>query len=338
MNHGDPDFPINPQEKDQMLDELESLSRMLDDDDLDDDDLDDGHRIQISQDIPVLKSFVDDVPLLSDGLEEFVDDIDHDDIDHAEAPNQPAAIAAATAPDTAKTSAQAVPEPDNKAAPQPAAERPAVMPSQMPEHLPEDVPEKSSALDVSFLDQDPLDISARVREYHRQSAPPPIRQQDPSHAITQEALLKAAQLNTQPEPPALPPMVDPAPAASASPQENLAATPSVTAVPMAPPERSENPFLPRATLDKIRQNHAWLQSQEQENDASAQLRKLLRDNPLNKTNFEPSSKEAQALRQKASQLVDEVVRANLHRLEAELRMKLEQEVDRMFKEAKKNPG
>ena len=65
--------------------------------------------------------------------------------------------------------------------------------------------------------------------------------------------------------------------------------------------------------------------------------KLLQDNPLNKVTFDANSKEAQVLRQKASQLVNEVIRANMPRLEAELRMKLEQEVDRMFKEIKKNP-
>jgi len=34
-------------------------------------------------------------------------------------------------------------------------------------------------------------------------------------------------------------------------------------------------------------------------------------------------------------MVNEVIRANMPRLEAELRLKLEQEVDRMFKDIKK---
>ncbi|HVL00068.1 MAG TPA: hypothetical protein VM553_09650 [Dongiaceae bacterium] len=93
--------------------------------------------------------------------------------------------------------------------------------------------------------------------------------------------------------------------------------------------KNENPFLPKSTLDKIRENH--------QNDASAELRKLIQTNPLNKLSFDatPGSKEYQALRQKASQLVNEVIRANMPRMEAELRMKLEQEVDRMFKDIRK---
>ena len=60
MNHGDSKTSLKQQEKQKMLDELESLSRMLDED-LDDED--DTPARPVPEDIPVLKSFVDDVPL-----------------------------------------------------------------------------------------------------------------------------------------------------------------------------------------------------------------------------------------------------------------------------------
>ena len=104
-----------------------------------------------------------------------------------------------------------------------------------------------------------------------------------------------------------------------------------------PQPDGENPFLPRSTLNKIRENHA--RESRFSDDASTELRKLLQENPLNKLSFESSnnnSKEFRDLRQKASQMVNEVIRASMPRLEAELRMKLEQEVDRLFKDAKKN--
>ena len=65
MSQGDQKSAIDQQEKDKMLDDLESLSQMLDDEDaIDDDDA------AVPEDIPILKSFVEDVPTLSDSLEE----------------------------------------------------------------------------------------------------------------------------------------------------------------------------------------------------------------------------------------------------------------------------
>ena len=64
MSQGDQKSAIDQQEKDKMLDDLESLSQMLDDEDaIDDDDA------AVPEDIPILKSFVEDVPTLSDSLE-----------------------------------------------------------------------------------------------------------------------------------------------------------------------------------------------------------------------------------------------------------------------------
>lgn len=65
MNRGEQDSYKNQQDKDNMLDELESLSKMLEENKP-------RRRASdtpISQDIPILKSFVEDVPTLSDSLE-----------------------------------------------------------------------------------------------------------------------------------------------------------------------------------------------------------------------------------------------------------------------------
>jgi hypothetical protein len=262
MSQGDQKTPTNQQEKDKVLDELESLSKMLDEEV--DDDIDDR---TIPEDIPVLKSFVDDVPVLSETLDE---------------------------PDPGTTNAQPTDSVDRNAAT--FSTSPAGNPSKPGDNL-----------DMSFLDKDPLEISERVRNYNKaptaNTAPPTDTEseQRPEPAITKADDITKPLNRFQPT------------------------------------SRAENPFLPRSTLDKIRENHAW--EQNQGDDASSQLRKLIQDNPLNKVTFDSnnSSKELQALRQKASQLVNEVIRSNMPRLEAELRMKLEQEVDRMFKEIKKNP-
>lgn len=65
MNRGDQNPHKNQKDKDKMLDELESLSKMLEEDR--------PRRFAqekvLPQDIPILKSFVGDVPTLSDSLE-----------------------------------------------------------------------------------------------------------------------------------------------------------------------------------------------------------------------------------------------------------------------------
>ncbi len=209
---------ISEREKASMLNELESLSRMLDEEEVEAE-----PGLPIPEDIPVLKSFVEDVPVLGSTA-------------------QPKAA--------------------------------------------------SSALDMSFLDQDPLEISPNIKQKRTPPAPPPEPSQSQASVTVKESGSHFS------------------------------------------PSASENPFLPRATLDKIRENRAWKPS---EDEASAELRKLLQDNPLQKLSFDSSitNKEYQSLRVKASQLVNEVIRASLPRLEAELRMKLEQEVDRIFKEHQK---
>jgi hypothetical protein len=278
MAHSDNNPPIDQNAKEKMLDDLESLSRMLDEEE---DDTDTPAR-PLPNDIPVLKSFVDDVPVLQEAFEEPPTD------------SNDSGLVANLGTTKPITNIPELPVSSETAAP-PVG--------------------KGANLDMSFLDKDPLDISDRVRDYRSQGTQP-------------ASSAPAAEAPVPHSPPA---------------QAQPTAHPPGSGHNHIPAHRfqesgaSENPFLPRSTLEKIRKNHAWNQNQDSAEDASAQLRKLLQDNPLNKINFDPNSREAQILRQKASQMVDEVVRTNLHRLEAELRMKLEQEVDRMFKEAKKNP-
>ena len=287
MSQGDQKSLINQEEKDKMLDDLESLSQMLDED------LGDESEAQvIPEDIPVRKSFVDEVPVLNESADEepptVEPEAEQDD-------SEPPTLQASDSIDLNAASFNTHP-----------AGRP--------------IAAADGNLDMSFLDKDPLDISDRVRSY---------KQQDGSTSSTAAS---------NPVPAAAPVKAEP-PEEKKPVEQDLTKAEDVT----RPLNRfqtsasTENPFLPRSTLDKIRENHAWEQNRGQDNDASAQLRKLLQDNPLNKVTFDATSKEAQALRQKASQLVNEVIRANMPRLEAELRMKLEQEVDRMFKEIKKNP-
>lgn len=252
-----PDTATKSKTKAQMLDELKSLSDMLDDD-FDED----TPSRPISEDIPVLKSFVEDVPVLNESPEESkAPPLDTVDRDGATFSTSPASGF-------------------NK-----------------------------GSLDMSFLDKDPLEISEQIRNRNNPDKPASA---NPSAA----AALSTAEPNKPIQKPAQSP-------------------------PQSQAQSTENPFLPRSTLDKLRESHNRSSNRtrpaDNSSDASAQLRQLLQDNPLNKLSFElnPSSREYQALRQKASQMVNEVIRANMHRLEAELRMKLEQEVDRMFKDAKK---
>ena len=298
-----------------MLDDLESLSKMLDEDLEDEEDT----RV-IPEDIPVLKSFVDEVPVLSETHED-------DPAEKAPEPNSS---------DPEPPMLQETDTIDLKAgqfSTHPVS-RPAVG--------------SGAALDMSFLDKDPLDISERVRSYReRGDSPAPSTVPEsgsPAPAANPEAAAKERAMRAPNSVPAPNPAVAASQTAAAYPAPEAGKDTRAEDVTkplnrFQPANKTENPFLPRSTLDKIRENHAWEQNRDRDrdNDASAQLRRLLQDTPLNKVSFDANSKEAQALRQKASQLVNEVIRANMPRLEAELRMKLEQEVDRMFKEIKKNP-
>lgn len=388
MNHGDSKPTLKQQEKKNMLDELESLSRMLDEDlDLDDDKPD----RPVPEDIPVLKSFVDDVPVLSERfLDEDDDFVEPPVVAAPVAPAPPvhfSATASSVAPASTTPAATKAPEyrePPQLREPARAAEMPVARPASAPapqqktDSLDLDaarfntIPtlEFNGRLDDSFLDNDPLEISAAVRHHRttpdgrpdglpeapvlressaanpvpaapRQTTPPPAR---PVVTESGARVPPAAQPAVQP-PAARPESASAAarpasfaapapapvtPAAPATPAQHTAASVTQPLTRFQSANKSENPFLPKSTLDRIRENH-------QQYDASAELRKLIQTNPLQKLSFDasPSSKEYQALRQKASQLVNEVIRANMPRMEAELRMKLEQEVDRMFKEIRK---
>lgn len=310
MNQGDKPN-LKQQEKQKMLDELESLSRLLDEEP--DDELDEPSR-PIPDDIPVLKSFVDDVPVLNERFDEEPSPVppqQTDSLDHQAGQFR-------TLPNT----------------------------------------RSSGQLDVSFLDKDPLEISAAVRQHKPVASDTQAPTLDALSTVSRSPAPAQVAENPRREP--VPtattprPTAPPAPAAPIPPKVSASFTPGGTHAPKPTPTasvpaessltaasvtqplsrfqtagKSENPFLPKSTLDKIRENHA--------NDASSELRKLIENNPLQKLSFDlaPNSREYQQLRQKASQMVNEVIRANMPRLEAELRLKLEQDVDRMFRELKK---
>ena len=297
MSQGDQKSAIDQQEKDKMLDDLESLSQMLDDEDaIDDDDA------AVPEDIPILKSFVDDVPVLNDSLLEDQVANKEDQVE-----DQPSDSLDRNAGSFSTT------------------------------------PVSSDKLDMSFLDKDPLEISAGVRNrqipaVQAKSVPPESAPQKP---LPDKADSPKAEATPKHAP--SPAAVQAEPIQADSTQANSAHEGAAMPEAVKPLERfqpqpgGENPFLPRSTLNKIRENHA--RESRFSDDASTELRKLLQENPLNKLSFESSnnnSKEFRDLRQKASQIVNEVIRASMPRLEAELRMKLEQEVDRLFKDAKKN--
>lgn len=75
---------------------------------------------------------------------------------------------------------------------------------------------------------------------------------------------------------------------------------------------------------------------EPRSDAAEELRRLLNSSSGTKPRFDkdPASREYQQLRQKASQVVNEIIKSYMPRIEAELRMKLETEVDRILKDNK----
>lgn len=75
---------------------------------------------------------------------------------------------------------------------------------------------------------------------------------------------------------------------------------------------------------------------EARSDAAEELRRLLNSPTGGKPRFDKdsSSREYQQLRQKATQVVNEIIKSYMPRIEAELRMKLETEVDRILKDSK----
>lgn len=111
-------------------------------------------------------------------------------------------------------------------------------------------------------------------------------------------------------------------------------------MPTAPPqtrakseyERFKEQHFEDAPLAK----NATEKQREPRNDAAEELRRLLNSPSGGKPRFDkdPSNREYQQLRQKASQVVNEIIKSYMPRIEAELRMKLETEVDRILKDSK----
>lgn len=166
-------------------------------------------------------------------------------------------------------------------------------------------PTASGPLDDSFVDDDPLAIS------------PSVRQQRASHTAATPLGNSSFAASGIPSPP--PVQAKPA----------TAATAAATAPTAALTSKGDNPFLPKSTLDRIRSGTAPL-----ENKASQELRDLVKQRAL--PNFSTNSKEYQALRNDASKMVNEVIKLFIPRMEAELRMRLEQEIDEFLKELRKN--
>ena len=157
-------------------------------------------------------------------------------------------------------------------------------------------PTASSNLDDSFVDDDPLAISPSVRQQRAGGA---------SATTT---------VSSNPTP-ATPPVTSP--------------TAAVKTPPAATIPKGDNPFLPKSALEQMRNATAPI-----ENKASQELRDLVRQRSL--PNFSTNSKEYQALRNDASKMVNEVIRLFMPRMEAELRMRLEREIDEFLKELRKN--
>ncbi|MCG8534866.1 MAG: hypothetical protein MI808_07195, partial [Pseudomonadales bacterium] len=208
MSQGDQKSAIDQQEKDKMLDDLESLSQMLDDEDaIDDDDA------AVPEDIPILKSFVDDVPVLNDSLLEDQVANKEDQVE-----DQPSDSLYRNAGSFSTT------------------------------------PVSSDKLDMSFLDKDPLEISAGVR--NRQiptvQAKPVPPEPAPQKPLPDKADSPKAEATPKhaPGPAAVQAELIQANSAQANSAQEAAAMPEA----VKPLERfqpqpdGENPFLPRSTL------------------------------------------------------------------------------------------
>lgn len=116
--------------------------------------------------------------------------------------------------------------------------------------------------------------------------------------------------------------------------------------PPAPPATAPAPARAKSEYERFREQHfedAALTAKTQQekareprSDAAEELRRLLNSPSAGKPRFDkdPASREYQQLRQKASQVVNEIIKSYMPRIEAELRMKLETEVDRILKDSK----
>ena len=241
-------------ESERLLSELESLNNTLDNDPFD---LDSEQQLE---DLPVLKSFVEDVPVLSERL------IKEDGDDHPPLTSAP--------------------------------------------------PSGNGTED----NVDPLAISDFVRQ--------------------QRAANLASTGNTPP----------PATKAITEPQIPGGANDTKSAA------LESNPFLPQSAKDRIRDNRSGAASNSigsgvssgassarisnssrvsRDSDASSELHALLRQSAKATFDDGQGSPEYQRLRQKASSVINEIVKIQLPRLEAELRMRLEAEVDAMIREQNK---
>ncbi|OUS02165.1 hypothetical protein A9Q81_08930 [Gammaproteobacteria bacterium 42_54_T18] len=259
-------------ESERLLSELESLNNTLDNDPFD---LDSEQQLE---DLPVLKSFVEDVPVLSERI-----------IKEDEEKQDPA-----TATKGAHTA-------------------------------------DYQGSNHSENSTDPLAISDFVKQ--------------------QRAANLASSGNTQTtttphnsEPSLTSTLPTPVPKAVIEPRTT--SDPNIT----KPTALESNPFLPQSAKDRIRDNRSAttgnnLSSNRPSNnnsnrvsdssDASSELHALLRQSAKATFDDGQGSPEYQRLRQKASSVINDIVKIQLPRLEAELRMRLEAEVDAMIREQNK---
>ena len=133
-------------------------------------------------------------------------------------------------------------------------------------------------------------------------------------------------------------------------------TPKTVAEPQIPHDANNtksaalesNPFLPQSAKDRIRDNRSGATNNSvnstrtnassrvsNSSNASSELHALLRQSAKATFDDGQGSPEYQRLREKASTVINEIVKIQLPRLEAELRMRLEAEVDAMIREQNK---
>jgi len=241
-----------PSESERLLSELESLNNTLDNDPFD---LDSEQQLE---DLPVLKSFVEDVPVLSERI------IKEDDEENP-------------------TSAQ---KGVNTA----------------------DYQASSNSADNA----DPLAISDFVKQQRAANLASTGNAQSPYHSEH--------------------PLASPAPKAVIEPRPPSDANNTKSTA------LENNPFLPQSAKDRIRESRGGATASSRvssSSDASSELHALLRQSAKATFDDGQGSPEYQRLRQKASSVINEIVKIQLPRLEAELRMRLEAEVDAMIREQNK---
>lgn len=121
------------------------------------------------------------------------------------------------------------------------------------------------------------------------------------------------------------------------PEPEPEATPPPAATPQARAKSEYERFKEQHFEDPAHATKSSTEKQrEPRNDAAEELRRLLNTPTGSKPRFDkdPASREYQQLRQKATQVVNEIIKSYMPRIEAELRMKLETEVDRILKDSK----